>query len=58
MYDVWLLFVVIACVIVAVITLVADAVSRRWIRRLQHLERARLDWQARVIESQAFWRQK
>ena len=30
--------------------------SRRWLRRLRGLERARLDWQARCIENQCFYR--
>jgi hypothetical protein len=30
--------------------------DRRWIRRLQRLERARVDWAARCIEQQSFWR--
>lgn len=31
--------------------------DRRWIRRLQQLERAKLDWQARMIRDQCFWRE-
>lgn len=30
--------------------------DRRWIRRLQELERARCDWQARVIRDQSFFK--
>lgn len=30
--------------------------NRKWVRRLRDLERARIDWQARVIQDQAFWR--
>jgi peptidoglycan/LPS O-acetylase OafA/YrhL len=29
--------------------------SRRWLRRLQELERARVDWQARVVREQCFY---
>jgi hypothetical protein len=32
--------------------------SRRWIRKLRELERARLDWSARVIAGQCFWKQE
>lgn len=34
----------------------ADLLLPRWIKRLQRLERARADWEARCVESQAFWR--
>lgn len=30
--------------------------SRRWIKRLHELERARIAWQARVVAEQHFWR--
>lgn len=30
--------------------------SRRWLKRLRGIERARLDWQARCIENQCFYR--
>lgn len=32
--------------------------SRRWVRRLNALERARADWQARCITNQSFWKDK
>ena len=32
--------------------------SRRWVRRLHELERARCDWRARVVASQNFWKDK
>jgi hypothetical protein len=32
--------------------------DRSWVRRLHSLERARCDWQARVVASQNFWRDK
>ena len=32
--------------------------SRRWLRRLRDIERARIDWQARVIQDQSFWRDR
>lgn len=31
--------------------------DRRWIKRLHELERARVDWQARVVASQCFYKQ-
>ena len=31
--------------------------SRRWLRRLHAIERARLDWRARVIRDQCYWRE-
>lgn len=30
--------------------------DRRWLRKLHELERARLDWSARCIESQCFYK--
>jgi len=31
--------------------------SRRWVRRLRQLERARTDWRSRVVASQAFFKE-
>ncbi len=30
--------------------------SRKWLRDYRKLERARIAWQAKVIEDQCFWR--
>lgn len=30
--------------------------SRRWVRRLRELERARVSWQARVVADQCFFK--
>ena len=32
--------------------------DRRWIKLLRELEDARVDWRARVIASQSFWRDR
>ena len=32
--------------------------TRRWVRKLRALERARGDWAARCIENQNFWKDK
>ena len=31
--------------------------DRRWLKRLRELEHARIDWRARVIRDQCFWRE-
>lgn len=42
---------------IAVVGLVVEWWQRRDLRRIRELERARIDWQARVVESQCFYRQ-
>lgn len=32
--------------------------SRRWLKHLRDVERARVAWAARVIETQVFWKQE
>lgn len=31
--------------------------DRRWLRRMRDLERARIDWAARCVRDQAFWKE-
>lgn len=50
-----ILVVLLACVVPWLAAELARP-SRRWLRRLHQQERARLDWQARCIENQCFYR--
>lgn len=50
-----ILVVILACVVPWLLAELTRP-SRRWLKRLRGIERARLDWQARCIENQCFYR--
>ena len=56
---------ILICLVLIVIWIGAELVARfdvrfgsGWVRKLRRLERARVSWQARCIEEQAFYKQE
>lgn len=52
-----LIFALLGLGFLAVAWLVESGPCRRWIRRLEELERARVTWEARMVADQHFWRE-